>query len=73
MLDSYQVSKLEVVPEAEYCVDVYEQLYRCPKCGFRNLGFRNFCTACGAPFTEEGTQIILKNLERLIAVKLGGK
>lgn len=30
----------------------------------------NFCPICGAPITEEGTQIILKNLERLIAVKL---
>ena len=30
----------------------------------------NFCPICEAPTTEEGTQIILKNLERLIAIKL---
>lgn len=30
----------------------------------------NFCPICGAPITEEGVQIILKNLERLIAIKL---
>lgn len=30
----------------------------------------NFCPICGAPITKEGVQMILKNLERLIAVKL---
>lgn len=30
----------------------------------------NFCPICGAPITEKGVQMILKNLERLIAVKL---
>lgn len=70
MFDSHQLSKLKAVPEAEYYVDVYEQLYRCPKCGFRNLGCGNFCTACGAPFTDLGVELLSEKIAEV--VNLGG-
>lgn len=68
MLDSYQVAKLKVIPEAEHYVDVYEQLYRCPKCGFRNLGHGNFCTACGAPFTDLGVELLLDEIAEVASI-----
>lgn len=68
MLDSHEISKLKAIPEAEHYVDVYEQLYRCPKCGFRNLGYGNFCTACGAPFTDLGVKLLSEKIAEVMSV-----
>lgn len=65
MLNRRQLARLKVTPEAEHYVDVYEQLYRCPKCGFRNLGHGNFCTACGAPFTDLGVELLADRIEEV--------
>ena len=60
-----QVEKMKKEPvEGEYD-ELYAPTYKCPECGFENIGRGNFCRNCGCLHTDEAVEIRLKELEAL--------
>ena len=55
-----QVEKMKKEPvEGEYD-ELYAPTYKCPECGFENIGRGNFCRNCGCLHTDEAVDILLK-------------
>ena len=60
-----QVEKMKKEPvEGEYD-ELYAPTYKCPECGFENIGRGNFCRNCGCLHTDEAVDMMMKRWEAL--------
>ena len=60
-----QIKKMKKEPvEGEYD-ELYAPTYKCPECGFENIGKGNFCQNCGCLYTDEAVEIVMERLEVL--------
>ena len=60
-----QIKKMKKEPvEGEYD-ELYAPTYKCPECGFENIGKGNFCQNCGCLYTDEAVQMVMERLEAL--------
>ena len=60
-----QIKKMKKEPvEGEYD-ELYAPTYKCPECGFENIGKGNFCQNCGCLYTDEAVQMVIERLEAL--------
>lgn len=58
-----QIKKMKKEPvEGEYD-ELYAPTYKCPECGFENIGKGNFCQNCGCLYTDEAVQMVMERLE----------
>lgn len=60
-----QVEKMKKEPvEGEYD-ELYAPTYKCPECGFENIGSGNFCRNCGCLYTDKAVDMVMERLEAL--------
>jgi hypothetical protein len=60
-----QVEKMKKEPvEGEYD-ELYAPTYKCPECGFENIGGGNFCRNCGCLHTDEAVEMVMERMEEL--------
>lgn len=60
-----QIKKMKKEPvEGEYD-ELYAPTYKCPECGFENIGKGNFCQNCGCLYTDEAVDMMMERLEKL--------
>ena len=60
-----QIKKMKKEPvEGEYD-ELYAPTYKCPECGFENIGKGNFCQNCGCLYTDEAVQMVMERMEAL--------
>lgn len=60
-----QIKKMKKEPvEGEYD-ELYAPTYKCPECGFENIGKGNFCQNCGCLYTDEAVDMMMERLEDL--------
>ena len=60
-----QVEKMKKEPvEGEYD-ELYAPTYKCPECGFKNIGRGNFCQNCGCPHTDEAVEMVMERMEMI--------
>lgn len=60
-----QVEKMKKEPvEGEYD-ELYAPTYKCPECGFENIGRGNFCRNCGCLHTDEAVDMVIERWEAL--------
>ena len=60
-----QIKKMKKEPvEGEYD-ELYAPTYKCPECGFENIGKGNFCQNCGCLYTDEAVEMVMERLEAL--------
>ena len=60
-----QVKKMKKEPvEGEYD-ELYAPTYKCPECGFENIGSGNFCRNCGCLYTDKAVDMVMERLEAL--------
>lgn len=45
--------------------ELYAPTYKCPECGFENIGRGNFCRNCGCLHTDEAVEMVLERLNKL--------
>ena len=58
-----QIKKMKKEPvEGEYD-ELYAPTYKCPECGFENIGKGNFCQNCGCLYTDEAVDMVMERLE----------
>lgn len=60
-----QVEKMKKEPvEGEYD-ELYAPTYKCPECGFENIGRGNFCRNCGCLHTDDAVDMVMERLEKI--------
>lgn len=60
-----QVEKMKKEPvEGEYD-ELYAPTYKCPECGFENIGSGNFCRNCGCLHTDKAVEMVMERCEAL--------
>lgn len=60
-----QVEKMKKEPvEGEYD-ELYAPTYKCPECGFENIGSGNFCRNCGCLYTDKAVEMAMERWEAL--------
>lgn len=60
-----QVEKMKKEPvEGEYD-ELYAPTYKCPECGFENIGSGNFCRNCGCLYTDKAVEMAMERWEEL--------
>lgn len=60
-----QVEKMKKEPvEGEYD-ELYAPTYKCPECGFENIGSGNFCRNCGCLHTDKAVEMVMERWEAL--------
>lgn len=60
-----RVEKMKKEPvEGEYD-ELYAPTYKCPECGFENIGSGNFCRNCGCLHTDKAVEMVMERLEAL--------
>ena len=60
-----QVEKMKKEPvEGEYD-ELYAPTYKCPECGFENIGRGNFCRNCGCLHTDEAVQMVMEKINNM--------
>lgn len=60
-----QIKKMKKEPvEGEYD-ELYAPTYKCPECGFENIGKGNFCQNCGCLYTDEAVDMMMERLEAM--------
>lgn len=60
-----QVEKMKKEPvEGEYD-ELYAPTYKCPECGFENIGSGNFCRNCGCLHTDKAVEMVMERLPAL--------
>ena len=64
-----QIKKMKKEPvEGEYD-ELYAPTYKCPECGFENIGKGNFCQNCGCLYTDEAVEMVMERLNKLEETK----
>lgn len=57
-----RVEKMKKEPvEGEYD-ELYAPTYKCPECGFENIGSGNFCRNCGCLHTDKAVEMVMERL-----------
>ena len=60
-----QIKKMKKEPvEGEYD-ELYAPTYKCPECGFENIGKGNFCQNCGCLYTDEAVDMMMERMEEM--------
>ena len=60
-----KVEKMKKEPvEGEYD-ELYAPTYKCPECGFENIGSGNFCRNCGCLHTDKAVEMVMERCEAL--------
>lgn len=61
-----QVEKMKKEPvEGEYD-ELYAPTYKCPECGFENIGRGNFCRNCGCLHTDKAVEMTLERWKEAV-------
>lgn len=60
-----QIKKMKKEPvEGEYD-ELYAPTYKCPECGFENIGNGNFCQNCGCLYTDEAVDMVMEKINNM--------
>ena len=60
-----RVEKMKKEPvEGEYD-ELYAPTYKCPECGFENIGRGNFCRNCGCLHTDKAVEMVMERMEEV--------
>ena len=60
-----QIKKMKKEPvEGEYD-ELYAPTYKCPECGFENIGKGNFCQNCGCLYTDEAVDMMMEKINNM--------
>lgn len=60
-----QVEKMKKEPVEGGYDELYAPTYKCPECGFENIGSGNFCRNCGCLHTDKAVEMVMERLEAL--------
>ena len=60
-----QVEKMKKAPVKGEYDELYAPTYKCPECGFWDIGRGNFCRNCGCLHTDEAVHMVMGRLEAL--------
>ena len=60
-----QVEKMKKEPVEGGYDELFAPTYKCPECGFEDIGRGNFCRNCGCPHTDEAVQMVMERLEEM--------
>ena len=60
-----QIKKMKKEPVEGECDELYAPTYKCPECGFENIGKGNFCQNCGCLYTDEAVDMVMERMEKL--------
>lgn len=58
-----QIKKMKKEPVEGGYDELYAPTYKCPECGFENIGKGNFCQNCGCLYTDEAVQMVMERME----------
>lgn len=60
-----QVEKMKKEPVEGGYDELYAPTYKCPECGFENIGSGNFCRNCGCLHTDKAVEMVMERLPAL--------
>ena len=61
-----QIKKMKKEPvEGEYD-ELYAPTYKCPECGFENIGKGNFRQNCGCLYTDEAVEMVMERWKEVV-------